>query len=523
MLFDAGTCTSKAFLQSNNIDLGWFRNFQNFTDALKSTKPGCRLSSILADLFRRIRVPICCYDTKKVSSGLWELLGYQSQPKCLPHYCCVASEEKYTVTSDCIKETSVQEDVDSTKYPLFGTPLQDPATNGSPQWQHSTRSIDNASDKLLNIIRAYFSGTQVRTRYTGERLWSLLQTPIFGKVTDFHRCGFSRSSGVPISRNNSIVDFDHVGNIVTLSTTTTDVLVQQRQKSLRATSHRCTGVFGNQPSNEALCAPRPSYRYYHTPVTPGFSEFEVFGHRCLGQVMKETEYFVLQKRKEKTSSGLLGLLTGTVESILDVSVPVYRIVMKGAEKSFYLVANSNSEREINKHWKYIMTKLCPQLPDLPKEEVFAFLFHKFDSHAARYVEMYENNQCKLAATNQVAIAVTIIIRDNYITVDPDASLPYKHRVYVTILKALKLLIDDCYNNRVPFPFAPRNGRVQITPKHFDTLLETSLKETFDVHQNLNVFSCSRLFSSVHDGVSILMRIISPNFPLSNCIQSLFNQ
>ncbi|OON15215.1 TBC domain protein, partial [Opisthorchis viverrini] len=180
--------------------------------------------------------------------------------------------------------------------------------------------------------------------------------------------------------------------------------------------------------------------------------------------MKETEYFVLQKRKEKTSSGLLGLLTGTVESILDVSVPVYRIVMKGAEKSFYLVANSNSEREINKHWKYIMTKLCPQLPDLPKDDVFAFLFHKFDSHAARYVEMYEIERIPGRLPGGFVCIKT-----------PEKSYHFgifirPEETFEMILKLAnfgvrQLLIDDCYNNRVPFPFAPR----KLLPRSFSRL------------------------------------------------------
>ncbi|TGZ74123.1 hypothetical protein CRM22_001118 [Opisthorchis felineus] len=269
-----------------------------------------------------------------------------------------------------------------------------------------------------------------------------------------------------------------------------------------------------------------------------WTKVELLAPSPLWQVMKETEYFVLQKRKEKTSSGLLGLLTGTVESILDVSVPVYRIVMKGAEKSFYLVANSNSEREINKHWKYIMTKLCPQLPDLPKDDAFAFLFHKFDSHAARYVEMYErddtmplkratvkflrifgfppkeklvyyyscsyfrgkipqqgwlyltiNHMCfysfLLGIETKICVPwihVTAVERipgrlpGGFVRIKtPEKSYHFgifirPEETFEMILKLAnfgvrQLLIDDCYNNRVPFPFAPR----KLLPRSFSRL------------------------------------------------------
>ncbi|CAL8069513.1 unnamed protein product [Calicophoron daubneyi] len=112
----------------------------------------------------------------------------------------------------------------------------------------------------------------------------------------------------------------------------------------------------------------------------------------LWSVLKDTEHFSLQKRKDKNLSGIFGLLSGTVESILDVSVPIYRIVLKGPEQSIYLVATSNSEKNIRRHWKYIQNRLCPHLSELCPEDIFPFLFQKFECHAARYVEMYSRDE-----------------------------------------------------------------------------------------------------------------------------------
>ncbi|THD24076.1 TBC1 domain family member 9B [Fasciola hepatica] len=106
--------------------------------------------------------------------------------------------------------------------------------------------------------------------------------------------------------------------------------------------------------------------------------------------LAETDHFCLQKRKGKTSGGLINLLTGTVESILDVSVPLYCIILKGPDSNFQ-IATSNSEKQILKHWRYIQKNVMPQLSQLCKEDVFPFLVQKFDCHAARYVEMYDRD------------------------------------------------------------------------------------------------------------------------------------
>ncbi|KAF7258896.1 hypothetical protein EG68_03839 [Paragonimus skrjabini miyazakii] len=261
----------------------------------------------------------------------------------------------------------------------------------------------------------------------------------------------------------------------------------------------------------------------------------------LWAMLRETEYFALQKRKDKTSGGLFGLLTGTVESILDVSVtksiffnlcrikvPLYRIVLKGPEQSYFLIANSNSEKEITRHWKYIMSKLCPQLPELSKEDVFPFLHQKFECHAARYVEMYNKDDAmpwkratvKFLRTFQFPPREKLVYYYScsyfrgripqqgwlYLTINhlcfysfllgietkvcipwirvkavdrTSGRLPggfvciktseekfyfglflHPEETFETVLQLAnfgvkQLLIDDCYNNRVPFPIAPR--------------------------------------------------------------------
>ncbi|CAH8526583.1 unnamed protein product [Dicrocoelium dendriticum] len=126
-----------------------------------------------------------------------------------------------------------------------------------------------------------------------------------------------------------------------------------------------------------------------------WTKVELLPPTTLWRTFRETTHFVLQKRKEKTSSGLFGLLTGTVESILDVSVPIYRIALKDPEGSYFMVASSNSEREITKCWNYIQTKLCPQLSELSEEDIFPFLYQKFECRAARYVALYDNNTLPL--------------------------------------------------------------------------------------------------------------------------------
>lgn len=126
-----------------------------------------------------------------------------------------------------------------------------------------------------------------------------------------------------------------------------------------------------------------------------WTKVELLPPTTLWRTLKETKHFILQKRKEKTSGGIFGLLTGTVESILDVSVPIYRIALKDPEDSYFMVASSNSEREIIKCWKYIQTKLCPQLSELSEADIFPFLYQKFECRAARYIALYDNDTLPL--------------------------------------------------------------------------------------------------------------------------------
>jgi len=91
-------------------------------------------------------------------------------------------------------------------------------------------------------------------------------------------------------------------------------------------------------------------------------------------------YFVLQKRKGK-GSGLAGLLVGTLDSILDSKSPPYRILHQLPDSDIsYIVAVSDTRKEINGHWKWIEDHLISTLSSLDStDEMIEYVKCKVES------------------------------------------------------------------------------------------------------------------------------------------------
>ena len=91
-------------------------------------------------------------------------------------------------------------------------------------------------------------------------------------------------------------------------------------------------------------------------------------------------YFVLQKRKGR-GSGLVGLLVGTFDSVVDTKASPYRILHQFPDSDIsYLVALSDSKKEINEHWKWIEDHIISTLSALDnREEILEFVKCKIES------------------------------------------------------------------------------------------------------------------------------------------------
>jgi len=91
-------------------------------------------------------------------------------------------------------------------------------------------------------------------------------------------------------------------------------------------------------------------------------------------------YFVLQKRKGR-GSGLSGLLVGTLDSILDTKSPPYRILHQLPDSDVsYIVAVSDTRKEINGHWKWIEDHLISTLSSLDStDEMLEYVKCKVES------------------------------------------------------------------------------------------------------------------------------------------------
>jgi len=107
----------------------------------------------------------------------------------------------------------------------------------------------------------------------------------------------------------------------------------------------------------------------------------------LGNVLWVVEcanpYFVLQKRKGR-GSGLSGLLVGTLDSVFDNKSPPYRILHQLPDSDIsYVVAVSNSWKEISEHWKWIEEHLMNTLSALDNtEEILEYVKCKIESFRA---------------------------------------------------------------------------------------------------------------------------------------------
>jgi len=107
---------------------------------------------------------------------------------------------------------------------------------------------------------------------------------------------------------------------------------------------------------------------------------EVLLGNALWVVECANPYFVLQKRKGR-GSGLVGLLVGTFDSVVDNKAPPYRILHQFPDSDIsYIVALSDSRKEISEHWQWIEDHLISTLSALDdREEILEFVKCKIES------------------------------------------------------------------------------------------------------------------------------------------------
>ena len=107
---------------------------------------------------------------------------------------------------------------------------------------------------------------------------------------------------------------------------------------------------------------------------------EILLGNALWVVEYANPYFVLQKRKGR-GSGLVGLLVGTYDSVVDNKAPPYRILHHLPDSDIsYIVALSDNRKEISEHWKWIEDHLISTLSALDdREEILEFVKCKIES------------------------------------------------------------------------------------------------------------------------------------------------
>lgn len=115
-------------------------------------------------------------------------------------------------------------------------------------------------------------------------------------------------------------------------------------------------------------------------VTMWVTPKEILLGNALWAVECANPYFVLQKRKGR-GAGLAGLLVGTLDSILDSKSLPYRILHQLPDSDIsYIIAVSDSRKEINEHWKWIEDHLISTLSALDStDEMLEYVKCKIES------------------------------------------------------------------------------------------------------------------------------------------------
>lgn len=113
---------------------------------------------------------------------------------------------------------------------------------------------------------------------------------------------------------------------------------------------------------------------------------EVLLTGALWSTEKANPYFALQQRR---GTGLTGLIVVTLDSVLDSKASNYRIIFQTEDSDIsYVVSISNSKKEINSEWKWLLKNIVPVLASFElHEELKDFVICKIESLVANKLQI----------------------------------------------------------------------------------------------------------------------------------------